>query len=71
MHEAVPPGPAYFHEGEYGIGLRLIRSGHILLDPGDSTREALIFAGQLRLGGSALAARAQEAPRPGHRERGC
>ncbi|MFJ6578265.1 hypothetical protein ACIQMY_20115 [Streptomyces sp. NPDC091368] len=54
-------GLVSFREGENGIGLRLIRSGHILLDPGDSTREARTFAGQLHLGGSALATRAQEA----------
>ncbi|MFC7928723.1 helix-turn-helix domain-containing protein [Streptomyces cinereoruber] len=54
-------GLVYFREGEYGIGLRLIRSGHALLDLGDSTRAALTVAGQLHLGGSVLAARAEDA----------
>ncbi|WP_143664447.1 helix-turn-helix domain-containing protein, partial [Streptomyces sp. NRRL B-24572] len=49
-------GLVYFREGEYGIGLRLVGSGHRLLGPGDSTREALTVAGQLHLGGSVLAA---------------
>ncbi|MGQ4441256.1 transcriptional regulator, partial [Streptomyces violaceoruber] len=54
-------GLVYFREGEYGIGLRLVGSGHRLLDPGDSTREALTVAGQLHLGGCVLAARAEDA----------
>ncbi|MFI8769211.1 helix-turn-helix domain-containing protein [Streptomyces sp. NPDC053792] len=54
-------GLVYFREGEYGIGLRLVHSGHRLLGPGDSTREALTVAGQLHLGGSVLAARAEDA----------
>ncbi|WP_405929969.1 helix-turn-helix transcriptional regulator [Streptomyces griseus] len=51
-------GLVYFREGEYSIGLRLVRSGHSLLDPGESSRAALTVAGQLHLGGSVLAARA-------------
>lgn len=47
-----------FREGEYGIGLRLVRSGHSLLNPGDSAREVLTVAGQLHLGGSVVAERA-------------
>ncbi|MFJ7192447.1 helix-turn-helix domain-containing protein [Streptomyces bacillaris] len=54
-------GLVYFREGEYGIGLRLVGSGHRLLGPGDGTREALTVAGQLHLGGSVLAARAEDA----------
>ncbi|GHG13610.1 helix-turn-helix domain-containing protein [Streptomyces filamentosus] len=51
----------YFREGEYTIGLRLIRSGHSFLDAADASREALAVAGQLHLGGSVLAARAEDA----------
>ncbi|MFF4859916.1 helix-turn-helix domain-containing protein [Streptomyces rubiginosohelvolus] len=54
-------GLVYFREGEYSIGLRLIRSGHGLLGPDGSSRAALTVAGQLHLGGSVLAARAGEA----------
>lgn len=54
-------GLVYFRGGEYSIGLRLIRSGHSLLDPGESSRAALTVAGQLHLGGSVLAARADQA----------
>ncbi|MCX5303021.1 helix-turn-helix transcriptional regulator [Streptomyces sp. NBC_00160] len=53
-------GLVYFREGEYTIGLRLIRSGHGFLDPADESREALTVAGQLHLGGSVLAARADD-----------
>ncbi|MEV3898107.1 helix-turn-helix domain-containing protein [Streptomyces anulatus] len=53
-------GLVYFREGEYSIGLRLIRSGHSLLDPGESARTALTIAGQLHLGGAVLAARAEK-----------
>ncbi|NEB88935.1 helix-turn-helix transcriptional regulator [Streptomyces anulatus] len=53
-------GLVYFREGEYSIGLRLIRSGHSLLAPGESARPALTVAGQLHLGGAVLAARAEE-----------
>ncbi|MFJ6014439.1 helix-turn-helix domain-containing protein [Streptomyces sp. NPDC092952] len=49
----------YFREGEYTIGLRLVRSGHSVLDPADQSRKALTVAGQLHLGGSVLAARAE------------
>ncbi|MFI1929258.1 helix-turn-helix domain-containing protein [Streptomyces sp. NPDC020330] len=54
-------GLVYFREGEYSIGLRLIRSGHGLLGPDGSSRAALTVAGQLHLGGSVLAARAGKA----------
>ncbi|MFB7454029.1 helix-turn-helix domain-containing protein [Streptomyces sp. NPDC056194] len=54
-------GLVYFREGEYAIGLRLIRSGHAFLDAADTSREALTVAGQLHLGGSVLAARAEDA----------
>ncbi|MFE1907409.1 helix-turn-helix domain-containing protein [Streptomyces gardneri] len=54
-------GLVYFREGEYTIGLRLIRSGHAFLDAADTSREALTVAGQLHLGGSVLAARAEDA----------
>ncbi|WP_258875575.1 helix-turn-helix domain-containing protein [Streptomyces sp. IB2014 011-12] len=54
-------GLVYFREGEYGIGLRLVRSGHGLLGADGSSRAALTVAGQLHLGGSVLAARAGEA----------
>ncbi|GHF77943.1 helix-turn-helix domain-containing protein [Streptomyces filamentosus] len=53
-------GLVYFREGEYTIGLRLIRSGHAFLDPSVESREALTVAGQLHLGGSVLAARAED-----------
>ncbi|MFD8063898.1 helix-turn-helix domain-containing protein [Streptomyces cyaneofuscatus] len=54
-------GLVYFREGEYSIGLRLIRSGHGLLGQDGSSRAALTVAGQLHLGGSVLAARAGQA----------
>ncbi|MFB7481951.1 helix-turn-helix domain-containing protein [Streptomyces anulatus] len=54
-------GLVYFREGEYSTGLRLVRSGHSLLDQGESDRAALTVAGQLHLGGSVLAARAEKA----------
>ncbi len=47
--------------GKYSIGLRLARSGHSLLDQGEPDRAALTVAGQLHLGGSVLAARAETA----------
>ncbi|MEU2146068.1 MULTISPECIES: helix-turn-helix domain-containing protein [Streptomyces albovinaceus subgroup] len=54
-------GLVYFREGEYSIGLRLVRSGHSLLGSDGSSRTALTVAGQLHLGGSVLAARAEKA----------
>ncbi|MFD3414991.1 helix-turn-helix domain-containing protein [Streptomyces cyaneofuscatus] len=53
-------GLVYFRGGEYSIGLRLIRSGHSMLDADQSTRASLTVAGQLHLGGSVLAARAEQ-----------
>ncbi|MCC3769865.1 helix-turn-helix domain-containing protein [Streptomyces sp. UNOC14_S4] len=50
----------YFREGEYRIGQRLIASGHSLLDQAPRTREHFAVAGQLHLGGSVIAARAQD-----------
>ena len=51
----------YFREGEYSIGRRLIGSGHGILGQADETREALAVAGQLHLGASVIAARADDA----------
>lgn len=50
----------YFREGEYGIGQRLITSGHIVVGQAAKTREALAVTGQLHLGGSVIAARAAD-----------
>ncbi|WP_427919942.1 helix-turn-helix domain-containing protein [Streptomyces sp. cg40] len=50
----------YFREGEYGIGQRLITSGHAVVGQADKTREALAVTGQLHLGGSVIAARAED-----------
>lgn len=50
----------YFREGEYSIGRRLIGSGHGLLDQANETRESLAVAGQLHLGASVIAARADD-----------
>ncbi|GEC09449.1 transcriptional regulator [Streptomyces spinoverrucosus] len=49
----------YFREGEYGIGKRLITSGHTVVGEADDTREALAVAGQLHLGASVISARAR------------
>lgn len=49
----------YFREGEYGIGKRLIASGHTVVGEADKTREALAVAGQLHLGASVISARAR------------
>jgi len=51
----------YFREGEYSIGRRLIGSGHGILGQAGETREALAVAGQLHLGASVIAARADDA----------
>ncbi|MFE5591215.1 helix-turn-helix domain-containing protein [Streptomyces sp. NPDC056549] len=50
----------YLREGEYSIGRRLISSGHGILDQSEKTRESLAVAGQLHLGASVIAARAQD-----------
>ncbi|QGV81398.1 helix-turn-helix domain-containing protein [Streptomyces ficellus] len=46
---------------EYDLGRRLVQTGHELLD-GERSREALVVAGQLHLGASAVAARSGDAP---------
>ncbi|MFE0106342.1 helix-turn-helix domain-containing protein [Streptomyces sp. NPDC059009] len=50
----------YFREGEYSIGQRLIISGHRIIDQAGRTREALAVTGQLHLGASVIAARADD-----------
>lgn len=50
----------YFREGEYGIGQRLIASGHSVVGQAEPTREALAVTGQLHLGASVIAARAND-----------
>ncbi|MFI6337853.1 helix-turn-helix domain-containing protein [Streptomyces sp. NPDC050535] len=50
----------YFREGEYTIGQRLIASGHGMIGQAEKTREALAVAGQLHLGASVIAARADD-----------
>ncbi|WP_030734918.1 helix-turn-helix domain-containing protein [Streptomyces sp. NRRL S-31] len=50
----------YFREGEYRIGQRLIAAGHHVLAQGEHTRETLAVTGQLHLGGSVIAARAEQ-----------
>ncbi|MEK2474151.1 helix-turn-helix domain-containing protein [Streptomyces noursei] len=47
----------YFREGEYVIGRRLIRAGHVLIE-GMDTRESIAVVGQLHLGACVIAARA-------------
>ncbi|WP_460071052.1 helix-turn-helix domain-containing protein [Streptomyces sp. YKOK-I1] len=49
----------YFREGEYTIGQRLVASGHRIVGQAEETREALAVAGQLHLGASVIAARAE------------
>jgi transcriptional regulator with XRE-family HTH domain len=49
----------YFREGEYTIGQRLVTSGHGIVGQAETTREALAVTGQLHLGGSVIAARAE------------
>ncbi|ADI07403.1 putative DNA-binding protein [Streptomyces bingchenggensis BCW-1] len=51
----------YFREGEYTIGQRLVASGHGLLELSPETRERQAVAGQLHLGASVIAARAEDA----------
>ncbi|WMX46882.1 helix-turn-helix transcriptional regulator [Streptomyces roseicoloratus] len=50
----------YCREGEYSIGRRLIGSGHGILGQAGQTREALAVTGQLHLGASVIAARADD-----------
>ncbi|CCK24744.1 helix-turn-helix domain protein [Streptomyces davaonensis JCM 4913] len=50
----------YFREGEYQIGQRLVSSGHTIVGQAEITREALAVTGQLHLGGSVIAARAED-----------
>lgn len=50
----------YFREGEYRIGQRLIAAGHTAVSQAKSTRESLAVTGQLHLGASVIAARAED-----------
>lgn len=50
----------YFREGEYTIGQRLVAAGHGIVGQADQTRESLAVTGQLHLGGSVIAARADD-----------
>lgn len=50
----------YFREGEYRIGQRLITSGHQIMCAAGEDREALAVRGQLHLGASVIAARAEQ-----------
>ncbi|MFI7293935.1 helix-turn-helix domain-containing protein [Streptomyces sp. NPDC050121] len=50
----------YFREGEYTIGQRLVAAGHGIVGQAEATREALAVTGQLHLGGSVIAARADD-----------
>ncbi|MEV5957316.1 helix-turn-helix transcriptional regulator [Streptomyces sp. NPDC051987] len=50
----------YFREGEYTIGQRLVAAGHNVVAQAEESREALAVAGQLHLGGSVIAARADD-----------
>jgi transcriptional regulator with XRE-family HTH domain len=50
----------YFREGEYTIGQRLVAAGHSIVGQAEQTREALAVTGQLHLGGSVIAARAND-----------
>ena len=51
----------YFREGDNGIGLRLVSSGHGLLAQAEPGRDTTAVRGQLHLGASVLAARARNA----------
>lgn len=51
----------YFREGEYTIGQRLIASGQSIASQAEETRETLAVRGQLHLGASVIAARADDA----------
>ncbi|MCX4735785.1 helix-turn-helix domain-containing protein [Streptomyces sp. NBC_01363] len=48
----------YFREGEYTIGQRLVAAGHSIVGAAEQTREAVAVTGQLHLGASVIAARA-------------
>ncbi|AYG80234.1 hypothetical protein DWB77_02365 [Streptomyces hundungensis] len=50
----------YFREGDYGVGQRLISSGHGILTAADISRESIAVTGQLHLGASVIAARAHD-----------
>ncbi|MGY3679778.1 hypothetical protein ACVWXU_003401 [Streptomyces sp. TE33382] len=50
----------YFREGEYTIGQRLVAAGHHIVGAADRTREAVAVTGQLHLGTSVIAARADQ-----------
>lgn len=48
----------YYREGEHSIGLRLVSSGHGLVDGAADSVEALVVAGQLHLAAALISARA-------------
>ncbi|MGJ5898534.1 helix-turn-helix domain-containing protein [Streptomyces niveiscabiei] len=50
----------YFREGEYTIGQRLIAAGHSIVGQAEDGREGHAVAGQLHLGASVIAARAND-----------
>jgi transcriptional regulator with XRE-family HTH domain len=50
----------YFREGEYTIGQRLIRSGHSILEQAEPGRTTTAVVGQLHLGATVIAARAED-----------
>ncbi|MGW1410404.1 helix-turn-helix domain-containing protein [Streptomyces sp. NPDC002403] len=50
----------YFREGEYTIGQRLVAAGHGIVRAAEQTREAVAVTGQLHLGASVIAARADQ-----------
>ncbi|MFF4406615.1 helix-turn-helix domain-containing protein [Streptomyces sp. NPDC001404] len=50
----------YFREGEHTIGLRLIGAGHTILQQAPQTAQSLAVTGQLHLGATVIAARAQD-----------
>ncbi|MEU8829298.1 helix-turn-helix domain-containing protein [Streptomyces sp900116325] len=50
----------YFREGEYTIGQRLVAAGHGIVGAAEQTREAVAVTGQLHLGASVIAARADQ-----------
>lgn len=51
----------YFREGDNGIGLRLVSSGHSILGQATPGTATTAVAGQLHLGASVIAARARDA----------
>ncbi|WP_299530569.1 helix-turn-helix domain-containing protein [uncultured Streptomyces sp.] len=50
----------YFREGEYRIGQRLVAAGQDLAGGAGESREAVVVRGQLHLGASVIAARAEQ-----------